>query len=95
VNPTRVLMLVGLAVVAGCGPTGASPTPTTSTTVPVAPAPIVPDAPIVAHVPDDGYAGGGDVFSFCDNGNRVYIYDARQRAGIAVLSDPTCPGGKP
>lgn len=60
---------------------------TTTTTLPV--------AERVASVPGGGYQGGGEVSTFCDHGNRIYVFDAEQRAGIAAVPDPTCPRPAP
>lgn len=93
---TAALALAGCA--SGTGPTGnlisggpASPMSTVTTVLPVT----LPMAERVADVPGGGYHDGGHVSTFCDHGNRVYVFDAEQRAGIAAVPDRTCPGGAP
>jgi hypothetical protein len=91
-----VVVLVSAGCAAGIDSQGnftsdpASTVPTVSTVPPVT----VP-MERVADVPGAGYQGGGQVSTICDHGNRIYVFDAQQRAGIAVIPDRTCPGGAP
>lgn len=55
----------------------------------------LPPAERVASVPGHGYQGNGEISTLCDHGNRVYVFDGVQRAGVAALPDPTCPRPTP
>jgi hypothetical protein len=81
---------------AGCAPGGVTPDgrftddparmATTTTAV------TFPRGTVVGQGPGGGYNGSGFLTAFCDAGNRVYVYEGGQRAGVAAVPDPnTCP----
>lgn len=40
--------------------------------------------------------GGGEVWTTCDHGHRIYVvFQPGQLGGITAVDDPTCPAGTP
>lgn len=97
-NPRVSSILVGAALAlapVGCAADRPLPAPTAENTRSWADlartTTSLPSAERITAVPGAGYQGGGAVSTFCDHGNRVYVFDGVQRAGIAALPDLTCP----